>query len=153
MQCWRKVCSLWNDPSLTKLQTAIDIADNTKHFMPLINIAHVPNEEVDSHTAQWLGYGLDDRRTIFFLFSVPSRSALRLTQPSIENSGLFLLTYISLGMNRITHVVETECDSTHTHQWHRAWIFCVMASAVSRVTFISQLVKKCYLYFAKPENS
>jgi len=31
---------------------AIDIADNTKYFMQLINITHVPNEEVDSHTVQ-----------------------------------------------------------------------------------------------------
>jgi hypothetical protein len=37
---------------VTKLPIAIEIADNTKYFMPLINITRVPNEEVDSHTLQ-----------------------------------------------------------------------------------------------------
>jgi len=47
---------------LTKLQTAIDIADNTKHFMSLINIVHVPNEKwlVTQHSDQAAGWTIEE---------------------------------------------------------------------------------------------
>jgi len=131
MQCWRKVCSLWNVPSLNKLQTAIDIADNTNHFMPLINVAHVPNEEVDSHTAQWSGYGMDERRTFFF--RLPSRPAVRLTQPSIN----WELRALSPDVHKSGH------ESNHSHKPHPKFkMACSYTSAALYIFRILCLIKQ-----------